>query len=122
MAELSKSDSLGDLIRKRRVKKELSLRSLAAQLEITPSYLSDIENDRRVPAEDVVRQIARLLEIDFNDLMARAGKFGRDAERYLRRQPAAGQLFRRISEANLDEDRLGQLLKQVEEMEKDANR
>lgn len=87
-------------------------------MQITPSYLSDIETDRRVPSEDVLRSIASLLALDFDDLMARAGRLGDDAERYLRRRPDAGVLFRRISQRNLPADQLKELLNQVEQFPK----
>lgn len=107
--------SLGEIIREARVAKG-SLRDFAKKLEITPSYMSDIENDRRIPAEEVLKRISELLGLDFNDLMARAGRFGDDAERYMRRHPTAGVLFRQISEANLADDDLVKLLRKAEEL------
>jgi transcriptional regulator with XRE-family HTH domain len=115
MANTKGEKSLGEVIRGARVAKG-SLREFAKQLEITPSYMSDIENDRRIPAEDVLKKMAQLLGLDFDDLMARAGRFGDDAERYMRRHPTAGVLFRQISEANLADDDLVKLLKKAEEL------
>lgn len=106
---------MGEFIREARVATG-SLREFAKKLGITPSYMSDIENDRRVPAEDVLRKIADLLKLDFDNLMAMAGRFGDDAERYMRRHPTAGVLLRQISEANLPDDDLVKLLKKAEEM------
>jgi transcriptional regulator with XRE-family HTH domain len=115
MANTRGEKSLGEVIREARVAMG-SLREFAKNLGITPSYMSDIENDRRIPAEDVLKRIADLLKLDFDDLMARAGRFGDDAERYMRRHPTAGVLFRQISEANLADDDLIKLLKKAEEM------
>lgn len=111
--------SFGEMLREARVKKGVSLRSLAAELKITPSYLSDIENDRRVPSEDVLQLLALLLGLDFDDLMAQAGRFGEEAERYLKHQPTAVKLFRRISESNLGEDQLKDLLRAVDDANKE---
>ncbi|MBV9470122.1 MAG: helix-turn-helix transcriptional regulator [Abitibacteriaceae bacterium] len=105
--------SLGETLRDARIEKNISLRALAGQMEITPSYLSDIENDRRVPAEDVLRTLASNLEIEFEDLMALAGRFGEKAERYMKSQPTAVKLFRRISEANLGEEQLREMINEV---------
>jgi len=110
--------TLGEMIRDTRVAKGPSLRELARQLNITPSYLSDIENDRRVPAEEVLLAIANLLGLDFDTLMSIAGRFGDKAERYMKRHPTAGTLFRRISEQNLPEKELQKLLRKVEGLEK----
>lgn len=105
------TETLGQVIRAARLTARLRLRELARRLEKAPSYLSDIENDRRVPAEEVLRGFARELPtLDFEDLMARAGRFGSAAERYLRRSPAATTLFRRIQERNLNDDELHQLI------------
>src|SRR5262245_27419970 len=104
MATTSGDKSLGRVIREARVKTGTSFRDFAKTLTITPSYQSDIENDRRDPSEEVLRKIADLLDLDFEELMALAGRFGDQAERYLRRQPAAGALFRRLSEVNAPED------------------
>ena len=80
-----RSKTLGDVIRDARVAAKKGLREFSRELGITPSYQSDIENDRRVPAEDVLQKIAAVLDLNFDDLMARAGRFGEQAERYMRR-------------------------------------
>ena len=64
---------LGDIINSAQLEKGMGLRALARELGIAASYLSDIENDRRVPSEAVLRDMARLLELDFDLLMQQAG-------------------------------------------------
>ena len=118
---MASQTSFGETLRDARVKKGVSLRSLATELKITPSYLSDIENDRRIPSEDVLRQLANQLGINFDDLMAQAGRFGEEAERYLKHQPTAVKLFRRISESNLGEEDLKELLRAVDAANKEKD-
>ena len=101
--------TLGDIINSARVGKHLGLRALARELDIAPSYLSDIENNRRVPSETVLRDMARVLDLDIDTLMQRAGRLGEGAERYLRQNRRAGQLFRRIAASQLDQDALEKL-------------
>lgn len=108
--------TLGDEIREARVQAGKRLRPFAEELQLAPSYLSDIENDRRVPSEEVMRKIADKLGLDFDHLMALAGRFGQEAERYLKKNPAAGVLFRRISQGNLREEQLQKLLEVTEEL------
>jgi transcriptional regulator with XRE-family HTH domain len=108
--------TLGDVLRNARVAADLTLRDLAKKLNITPSYISDIENDRRVPSEDVLQRLAAELKLKFDELMARAGRVGDQAERYMKQNPSAGVLFRRISERRLPEEDLKKLLTQVEKM------
>ena len=110
--------TLGEKIRESRLARDITLRELARRLEITPSYLSDIENDRRVPAEGILKLIAGALEIPLDELMALAGRFGDATERYLKKTPIAGTLFRRISEANLQPEDLKKLLEETEFLER----
>lgn len=116
---MANSNSLGEVIREARVRADLGLRELARRIDLTPSYISDIENDRRVPSEDVLRVLAAILNLDLDDLMAMAGRVGDRAERYLKQHPTAGVLFRRISDKGLKEDTLKQLLTVVEELSDD---
>lgn len=118
MADPFEARTLGDYVREARIHKQRSLRDIGASLELAPSYLSDIENDRRVPSEEVLKGLSRELELDFDELMALAGRFGHRAERYLKRNPTAGRLFRRLSEANLGEQELKKLLHQAEQLRK----
>jgi transcriptional regulator with XRE-family HTH domain len=112
------NQTLGEIIREARLAKDQSLREVSKLLSITPSYMSDIENDRRVPSEDVLRSITTLLGLDFDHLMALAGRFGENADRYMKKQPTAGVLFRRISENNLQEEELRDLLRRADELGK----
>jgi transcriptional regulator with XRE-family HTH domain len=94
----------------------LSLRELARRIERAPSYLNDIEHDRRVPSEPVVLQLADELSLDADLLLAAAGRVGEGAERYMQSNPTAGVLFRRVSDAGLGEKDLKDLLNQAEKM------
>ena len=108
--------TLGEVLRDARVKADLTLRVLAKKLDITASYISDIENDRRTPSEDVLQKLADELNLKFDELMSLAGRVGDQAERYMKQHPAAGVLFRRISDRRLPEEDLKKLLTQVDKM------
>jgi len=108
--------TLGAQIRDARVRAGLSLRELARRIDRAPSYLNDIEHDRRVPSEPVLRQICTELNLDEDRLLAAAGRVGENAEEYLKANPTAGVLFRRLSGAGLDERELKQLLTQAEKL------
>lgn len=114
MATTPSNRTLGDILRDARVELDLSLRDLSKKLDVTPSYLSDIENNRRVPAEEVLQNMARVFKLDFDELMARAGRVGDDAVRYMQRMPAAGVLFRRLAEHDAPEEMLEKFIKQTE--------
>ena len=59
--------TFGSFIRKKRVDTEpyISLRKLAELLEISPIYMSNIENDRNpAPSDEILANLARLLRMD----------------------------------------------------------
>lgn len=89
--------TLGEILRTARIDKDIGLRDLSRQLEKSPSYVSDIENDRRIPSEAVLIDFARVLELDFEQLMAIAGRLGSETEDLVERSPEAVSLFRKIS-------------------------
>ncbi len=110
--------TLGQMLRDTRVAKGLGLRELARRVNLTPSYVSDIENDRRVPAEDVLRKLGTELDLSFDDLMSKAGKLGDQAERYIKDVPEAVTLFRRISEKQLSPQQLAELRKVADRLDR----
>lgn len=68
-------DSFAAAIREARRSKGLTLRSLAERVGIDFTYLSKLENKRDdAPAEETIRRLATELELDVEDLLARAGK------------------------------------------------
>ena len=109
--------TLGALIRDARVRKGLSLRELARRLDKAPSYISDIEYDRRVPSEAVLRDISDVLELDFEQLLAKAGRFGEEAERYRGKTPLPVPCSDTWSGAALRDDELNSLSEKVDELE-----
>jgi transcriptional regulator with XRE-family HTH domain len=55
--------NLGKTIRKLRIERDLSQQDLARGAELTPSFLSLVENDRRRPSLTVLRRIASALSV-----------------------------------------------------------
>jgi transcriptional regulator with XRE-family HTH domain len=109
MPDIARQDSLGEVLRAARLAHGIGLREFARTLRITPSYLSDIENDRRTATEHLLAAMAPDLELDFDELMALGGRLGEETTRYVRQVPAAARLFRRISEMGLDEQEINKL-------------
>lgn len=60
--------SLGDRIKELRLGQGVSLRKFAEKIEITPSFMSDIELGRRYPSDDVLKTIAKHLNVPFEEL------------------------------------------------------
>jgi transcriptional regulator with XRE-family HTH domain len=78
----------GKMIRKLREKKGISLRSLAARAELSPTYMSKIERgDVPPPAEDKIRAIASALDQDAFEFLAKAGLVPRELLEVVERHP-----------------------------------
>jgi transcriptional regulator with XRE-family HTH domain len=114
--------TVGEQVRVGRARKRITLRALATKMGKTPSYLSDIENERRIPSETVMADLARELDLNFDELMTAAGKFGGDADRYMRKTPEAGVLFRRMSDRNVSPEVIRRLIRDTPELQDDQSK
>ncbi len=121
MASRGAGKALGDRIKEARVDGQLTLRGVAASLGISPSYLNDIEYNRRTPSESTLEKIAALFGFDINDLLAAAGRvgIGKEAEEYIRENPSAGVLFRRVTTERLPEEELKKLIERVDDLKRE---
>jgi transcriptional regulator with XRE-family HTH domain len=98
-----KKDSLGGAIRRLRTQADYTLRGFAELVEISAAYLSDIEHDRRVPTDDVLKRIAKLLEkrvsVSFEELQGLSARLGSDVQRMVQETPEVGQLLREVRQS-----------------------
>jgi transcriptional regulator with XRE-family HTH domain len=93
--------TFGRLIRQARKDKAYSQRELAGMLSVDFTYLSKLENDRAdyAPKEDVIRALARNLDINEEELIFLAGRLPQQYEALLKQNPKEMQaLFRRMQE------------------------
>ncbi|CAN5759707.1 hypothetical protein BH20ACI4_BH20ACI4_20790 [soil metagenome] len=111
----SSEKSLGEIIAEARKHAGLSLRAVAAKISIKFPYLADIEKDRRIPSEKVLRALSEQeeLDLDFDALMSKAGRLGEEAEIYIKQHPIFGSLIREISKENLTDSQLQQIKEKV---------
>ena len=104
---------LGDAIHQARRAHKLTLRQLADQVTkdddtpISPQYLNDIELHHRVPTPHVLRELARVLELDADTLLALAGAADVVVREYVASHPeqteAVIRLFRAAQQRGFDE-------------------
>jgi transcriptional regulator with XRE-family HTH domain len=88
--------TLGETIQEARTNR-YKLREFARLLDVSPTHLSDVENDRRVPSEELLSQIAEHLSLDLDKLMGAAGRVPEEARRLIEKHPEAVSLFRKVS-------------------------
>ncbi|OZH51715.1 XRE family transcriptional regulator [Hydrocoleum sp. CS-953] len=94
--------SFGKLIRKARKDKGYSQRELAKHLGVDFTYLSKLENDRAdyAPKEEVIRGLAKHLNLNPEELIFLAGRIPHQYEEILKENPQEMvALFRRIRES-----------------------
>jgi transcriptional regulator with XRE-family HTH domain len=95
MRELTETDharlawergELADHFRRRRLRREFSVRALATRMGISPTHLVDLEHGRRQPSADVLLEWANVLGLD-------GTKLARAKVRADLKQTRAGRLF-----------------------------
>ena len=60
--------NIGEAITKARTSADLTQIEVALAADIAQSYLSQIENGKRIPATDVLKRLARALGVKVSDL------------------------------------------------------
>lgn len=95
--------TLGQVLQEARHEKGWSLRQVGAEVDISLPYLHDIEHNRRIPADAVLRKLGQALGLDLDVIFSLAGKLGEQADTYLRRHPGAQTLMRVLAERRVSE-------------------
>jgi transcriptional regulator with XRE-family HTH domain len=81
-------EKFGAFIRGEREAREIGLREMARMIGVSPTYLSKVERDEfPPPAEDKVKAIARVIECDADELLARADRVSSDLSDIIKRHP-----------------------------------
>ena len=62
--------SIGSKVRKYRINKNLSQRTLAENADVSQSIISSLESDKSIPNSIMLNRIAKELDVDINDLLA----------------------------------------------------
>src|SRR5271169_5237098 len=107
-------EKFGAFIRREREAKEIGLREMAKIIEVSPTYLSKVERDEfPPPAEDKVKSIAKIIECDTDDLLARAGRVSSDISDIIKRHPVELAALLRTTKS-LTADELNRLARQAQ--------
>ena len=95
--------TLGNRIRELRDEHDLSLREFAKKLgDISPAHISDIENGRRNPSDDLLHKMALVLNTKFEELKQLDGRLPVDAlKRAVQGDPALGFALRKVAEKKI---------------------
>ncbi len=110
----SKSEKFGPLVRKLRINLNITQRELAKKVGIAPSYLNDLEKEKRsAPKLEVIKKLSSILKISLNHLNDLAGiskkELAPDISEFIKKNPKIISLIRSIKENNLDQHELNQI-------------
>ena len=106
--------SFGSFIRKLRTDLNITQRDLAKKLGIAPSYLNDLEKEKRgAPKQATIKKLATILKTSLNQLNDLAGaskkELAPDITEYILSNPKMVSLIRSIKANNLDQSELNKI-------------
>ena len=99
------ASQLGQEIRRLRLQAGITLRGLAARLDVSPAHLSDLEHNRRGPSEKLLRKIAHELRhvgATFGSLEELLTGIDPETREWAASTPGARALFRELLESGRD--------------------
>jgi transcriptional regulator with XRE-family HTH domain len=116
-----RTKTFGQFLRKKRVEKGFSLRKFAELVGISPTYLSQVEQDNvDPPTADRVKRMAELLLENVDQWTALAGRLSEDLPEIIRESPTAvPDLLRAVR--GLTADQLRKLREDAERMQKEGH-
>lgn len=106
----------GRLLRERRLAKKFSLRKFAAIVNVSPTYLSQVEQENvDPPTAERVKRIAELLSESADEWIALAGRVPDDLPGIIQQQPTEmPELLREAS--GLSSDQLRRIREQIRKL------
>jgi transcriptional regulator with XRE-family HTH domain len=108
------NNAFGDLLRATRVAKGYSLRKFAHVIDVSPTYLSQVEqgNVKTPPTADRVEKMAKLLGADLDEWVTLAGRVSKESEEILQSNSELPALLRAVK--GLTPEQIKQLAEEAE--------
>jgi L-glutamine-phosphate cytidylyltransferase len=112
------SETFGSYIRKLRIKNGIGQRELAKKISVAPSYLNDMEKDKRsAPKNDLIKKISLILKADLSILYDLAGNSKKtvapDVEEYIKNNPNIISLLRAAKDSKISNNEIQQLKNKI---------
>lgn len=119
---VEKRQTFGQVLRKSRLAKTYSLRKFAELVGVSPTYLSQVEQDNvDPPTAERVQRMAELLDENADEWISLAGRVPGDVPGIIHQQPTEmPQLLREAS--GLTADQLRQLREQIRKLKEGGNK
>lgn len=114
--------TLGEHIRERREKLDLSLREFAKKLGCSAPFISDVELGRRFPSDEMLEQISKALRLNVDELRKYDQRAPiEDIKRMTERDPKFAYAFRTLVEKNVSAEEIIELASGKRARKKDQN-
>lgn len=110
---MDKGETFGQRLRRLREGEGISLRAFAKILDKSPTYISKIERgELPPPAEGLIRDIARILKQDADDMISLSGRIPSDLPEIIREQPREMAMMLRTAK-RLTTEQLEEITKHI---------
>lgn len=108
-------ETFGERVKRKRKAKQITLRKFALLIDVSPTYISQIENNKvSPPTEEVICKIARVLEENRDELLALVNKIHSDLIIIINRFPQEIATFLRTAQG-FDQSKWKSLIKEIEQ-------
>lgn len=98
-------ETFGVRVRRRRMEKNITLRRFAELMGVSATYISQVERDEfKPPVEEKIREIARLLDENEDEMLALADKVPSDLPGIIQKHPKEVAAFLRTAKGFSRED------------------
>ena len=111
------SKKVGEIVRKIRKEKGISLRELAKQVDVSFVNISYIENGRIETSKEVLRKISKALDYDFDKLLSTTDLIDDDLTKIINKKPNLVPEFLRTAK-NLSSSDWKNLIDKIKKNEK----
>lgn len=95
-------ESIGEAIRRLRLEAGYTLRGFAEMVGISAPYQSDIEHNRRVPTDELLRKTAKILSrklpVTYEALRKLSARIETDLQQLVQQTPEVNQLLREVKQ------------------------
>ena len=119
------SGTFGSYIRKLRIKNDIGQRELAKKISVAPSYLNDMEKDKRAaPKKELIKKLSIILKAELELMYDLAGSSKKtiapDVEDYIINNPNIISLLRAAKENKISDEEIKLLEKKISKSETKA--
>jgi transcriptional regulator with XRE-family HTH domain len=117
-----RKETFGKFVRRRRMEEKFTLREFARRVGVSPTYMSQVEQDvADPPTVERVRAIAKLLNENADELIAMAGRVPDDIPGIIQKQPTEmPALLRAVS--GLTPEQLRRFTEEAKKLKKDKGK